>query len=75
VKEYSMDTQDFECFKLAFQYVQQHRFANMHQAVEELHLVDTDGNLHPEFRTMLESVYRAIQQGRRAVEAVEVPPL
>ena len=63
-----MKSEDFECFKLAFGYVQKHRFARIKQAVSELHLVGQDGQIDSDFQTMLVSVYKAIKQGLEAVE-------
>ena len=63
-----MNPQDFDCFKLAFKYVQQHRFAGIKQAVSELHLVGPDGDIDSDYRGMLIAVYKAIKQGLHAVE-------
>ena len=63
-----MNAQDFDCFKLAFKYVQQHRFARIKQTVSELHLVGQDGDIDSDYRMMLISVYKAIKQGFHAVE-------
>jgi hypothetical protein len=63
-----MTPQDFDCFKMAFNYVQQHRFARIKQAVSELHLVGQDGNIDSDYRMMLLSVYKAVKQGLHAVE-------
>jgi hypothetical protein len=68
-----MDPRDFEIFKLAFQYVQEHRFTHVRQSVSTLHLVGEDGNIDPDFRTMLVSVYGAIQQGFTAVNEAFPP--
>ena len=63
-----MSHEDFECFRMAFDYCAQHRFATMGRSVEGLHLVGHDGDLHPDFERMLVSVYHAIRQGRAVVE-------
>lgn len=63
-----MNSRDFECFKLAFRYVEQHRFAHIREAVGGLHLVGANGSLDPDFRAMLLSVYGAIREGMAAVE-------
>ena len=64
----TMSSEDFECFRMAFEYCAQHRFATMGRSVEGLHLVGHDGDLHSDFRRMLVPVFRAIQQGKSAVE-------
>jgi hypothetical protein len=69
----TVNAQDFECFRLAFGYVQQHRFARIKEAVSSLHLVGRDGNLDPEFRAMIEKVYRAVKQSMAAVEKLDLP--
>ena len=66
-----MNHEDFECYRMAFEYAQRHRFAKMGQRVDPLHLVGPDGNLDPDFREMLTKVYRAIKQGKEAVERME----
>jgi len=66
-----MTDHEFECFKIAFSYVQQHRFARIKDSVSSLHLVSEDGALHPEFRAMIQRVYRAVRQSFDAVKEVE----
>ena len=66
-----MNHEDFECFRMAFEYAQRHRFAKMGQAVDPLHLVGPDGNIDPEFLQMLIRVYRAVKQGKEAVERLQ----
>lgn len=63
-----MDDRDFEIFKLAFEYVKEHRFAHVGQSVSSLHLVGPEGGIDPDFETMLISVYGAIRRGLSAVE-------
>jgi hypothetical protein len=66
-----VERQDFECFRMAFEYAQRHRFAKLGQRVEALHLVGPDGNIDPDFEEMLINVYRAVKQGMEAVERWE----
>jgi hypothetical protein len=68
-----LDRQDFECFRMAFEYATKHRFAKLGQRVDALHLVGPDGNIDPEFEEMLLKVYRCVKQGKEAVERMEVP--
>jgi hypothetical protein len=70
-KERAVNHEDFECYRMAFEYAQRHRFAKMGQRVDALHLVGPDGNIDPEFREMLVKVYRAVKQGKEAVERLE----
>ena len=66
-----MNEHEFECFKIAFNYVQQHRFARIKDSVSTLHLVGEDENLHPEFRAMLQRVYRSVKQAYELVEKID----
>jgi hypothetical protein len=62
---------EFECFKIAFKYVQQHRFARIKDAVSSLHLVGENETLHPEFRAMIRRVYRAVRESLEEVQSIE----
>jgi len=62
---------DFELFRIAFNYVQQHRFARIKDSVSTLHLVGEDQRLHPEFRAMVLRVFQAVKQAYQAVEELE----
>ena len=66
-----MNEHDFELFKIAFSYVQAHRFARIKDSVSTLHLVGDDRELHPEFRAMIKRVYRAVKQSYDAVQEVD----
>ena len=68
-----MNDRDFEIFKLAFEYVKEHRFTHVRQSVSSLHLVGENGAIDPDFQTMLVSVYGAIRQGLAAVEETYPP--
>ena len=66
-----MNEHDFELFKIAFNYVQAHRFARIKDSVSTLHLVGDDCELHPEFRAMIKRVYQAVKQSYDAVQEVD----
>ncbi|MEN8150976.1 MAG: hypothetical protein ABFS86_14235 [Planctomycetota bacterium] len=66
-----MNDHDFELFKIAFHYVQEHRFARIKDSVSTLHLVGDDQNLHSEFRAMIQRVYRAVKQSYEAVQELD----
>lgn len=70
-QEETVNEHDFELFKIAFGYVQAHRFARIKDSVSTLHLVGDDQNLHPEFRTMIQRVYRAVKQSYDVVQEVD----
>ena len=66
-----MTDHEFECFRIAFSYVQQHRFARIKDSVSSLHLVGDDEELHPEFRAMIRRVYRAVRASLKEVQSIE----
>jgi hypothetical protein len=73
-----MVTVDFEIFRMAFDYAQRHRFAQMGKSVEEIHLVGADGNIDPIFEGMVKSVYKCARQAWDRVQqwqAAGFPPV